>query len=90
MTDEPNADERRQRGPDKMSEVYGPGVQDGPGDFFAITRRLPPASSSPHECHPDECEVAMPSTSATSHLPDDDSPPEHTAPCGRGERTVIH
>lgn len=30
-------DERRQRGLDKMSEVYGWDVQDGPGDFFAIT-----------------------------------------------------
>jgi 4-carboxymuconolactone decarboxylase len=30
-------DERRQRGLDKMSEVYGWEVQDGPGDFFGIT-----------------------------------------------------
>lgn len=30
-------DERRQRGLDKMSEVYGWDVQDGPGDFFALT-----------------------------------------------------
>jgi 4-carboxymuconolactone decarboxylase len=30
-------DEKRQRGLDKMSEVYGWEVQDGPGDFFGIT-----------------------------------------------------
>jgi 4-carboxymuconolactone decarboxylase len=30
-------DDRRQRGLDKMSEVYGWEVQDGPGDFFGIT-----------------------------------------------------
>lgn len=30
-------DDRRQRGLDKMSEVYGWDVQDGPGDFFGIT-----------------------------------------------------
>jgi 4-carboxymuconolactone decarboxylase len=30
-------DERRQRGLDKMSEVYGWEVKDGPGDFFGIT-----------------------------------------------------
>jgi 4-carboxymuconolactone decarboxylase len=30
-------DERRQRGLAKMSEVYGWEMQDGPGDFFAIT-----------------------------------------------------
>jgi 4-carboxymuconolactone decarboxylase len=30
-------DERRQRGLDKMKEVYGWDVQDGPGDFFATT-----------------------------------------------------
>jgi 4-carboxymuconolactone decarboxylase len=29
--------DRRQRGLDKMSEVYGWEVQDGPGDFFGIT-----------------------------------------------------
>ena len=29
--------DRRQRGLDKMSEVYGWDVQDGPGDFFGIT-----------------------------------------------------
>ena len=33
----PVTDDRRQRGLDKMSEVYGWDVQDGPGDFFAIT-----------------------------------------------------
>ena|ERR1700722_2857527 len=37
MTDERHAGERRRRGLDKMSEVYGWEVQDGPGDFFAIT-----------------------------------------------------
>jgi 4-carboxymuconolactone decarboxylase len=31
------SDDRRQRGLDKMSEVYGWEVQDGPGDFFGIT-----------------------------------------------------
>jgi 4-carboxymuconolactone decarboxylase len=31
------ADDRRQRGLAKMSEVYGWEVQDGPGDFFGIT-----------------------------------------------------
>ena len=30
-------DDRRQRGLDKMGEVYGWDVQDGPGDFFGIT-----------------------------------------------------
>jgi 4-carboxymuconolactone decarboxylase len=30
-------DEKRQRGLDKMGEVYGWEVQDGPGDFFGIT-----------------------------------------------------
>jgi 4-carboxymuconolactone decarboxylase len=30
-------DERRQRGLEKMAEVYGWDVQDGPGDFFALT-----------------------------------------------------
>jgi 4-carboxymuconolactone decarboxylase len=30
-------DDRRQRGLDKMREVYGWEVQDGPGDFFGIT-----------------------------------------------------
>jgi 4-carboxymuconolactone decarboxylase len=30
-------DDRRQRGLAKMQEVYGWDVQDGPGDFFAIT-----------------------------------------------------
>ena len=30
-------DERRQRGLDKMSEVYGWEFQDGPGDFFGYT-----------------------------------------------------
>ncbi len=30
-------DERRQRGLDKMEEVYGFDVQDGPGDFFGYT-----------------------------------------------------
>ena len=30
-------DERRERGLARMSEVYGWDVQDGPGDFFAIT-----------------------------------------------------
>ncbi len=30
-------DEQRQRGLDKMSEVYGWEVKDGPGDFFGIT-----------------------------------------------------
>jgi 4-carboxymuconolactone decarboxylase len=30
-------DERRQRGLDRMAEVYAWDVQDGPGDFFAIT-----------------------------------------------------
>jgi 4-carboxymuconolactone decarboxylase len=30
-------DEKRQRGLDKMSEVYGWDVKDGPGDFFGIT-----------------------------------------------------
>ena len=30
-------DDRRQRGLDKMGEVYGWEVQDGPGDFFGIT-----------------------------------------------------
>jgi 4-carboxymuconolactone decarboxylase len=29
--------DRRRRGLDKMSEVYGWDVQDGPGDFFGIT-----------------------------------------------------
>ena len=33
MTDE----QRRQRGLDKMSEVYGWEFQDGPGDFFGYT-----------------------------------------------------
>jgi 4-carboxymuconolactone decarboxylase len=32
---EPN--ERRQRGLDTMAKVYGWEVQDGPGDFFAMT-----------------------------------------------------
>jgi 4-carboxymuconolactone decarboxylase len=31
------SDERRQRGLEMMSEVYGWEVQDGPGDFFAVT-----------------------------------------------------
>jgi 4-carboxymuconolactone decarboxylase len=31
------SDEKRQRGLDKMSEVYDWEVQDGPGDFFGIT-----------------------------------------------------
>ena len=30
-------DEKRQRGLDKMEEVYGFDVQDGPGDFFGYT-----------------------------------------------------
>ena len=30
-------DDRRQRGLETMSEVYGFQVQDGPGDFFGIT-----------------------------------------------------
>ena len=30
-------DDQRQRGLDKMAEVYGWEVQDGPGDFFGIT-----------------------------------------------------
>ena len=30
-------DERRQRGLDKMAEVYGWEVSDGPGDFFGYT-----------------------------------------------------
>lgn len=30
-------DERRQRGLDKMAEVYGWEVNDGPGDFFGYT-----------------------------------------------------
>jgi 4-carboxymuconolactone decarboxylase len=30
-------DDRRQRGLDRMREVYGWDVQDGPGDFFGIT-----------------------------------------------------
>ena len=30
-------DDRRQRGLEMMSEVYGWEVQDGPGDFFGIT-----------------------------------------------------
>jgi len=30
-------DERRQRGLDKMGEVYGFDFQDGPGDFFGYT-----------------------------------------------------
>ena len=30
-------DDRRQRGLDKMAEVYGWEVRDGPGDFFGIT-----------------------------------------------------
>jgi len=30
-------DERRQRGLDKMEEVYGWEMKDGPGDFFAYT-----------------------------------------------------
>ncbi len=30
-------DERRERGLDKMREVYGWDVQDGPGDFFGLT-----------------------------------------------------
>jgi 4-carboxymuconolactone decarboxylase len=30
-------DDKRQRGLEKMSEVYGWEVHDGPGDFFAIT-----------------------------------------------------
>jgi 4-carboxymuconolactone decarboxylase len=30
-------DERRQRGLEKMSEVYGWEVHDGPGDWFGIT-----------------------------------------------------
>jgi 4-carboxymuconolactone decarboxylase len=30
-------DERRQRGLDKMTEVYGWDFQDGPGDFFGYT-----------------------------------------------------
>jgi 4-carboxymuconolactone decarboxylase len=30
-------DERRQRGLDMMSQVYGWDVQDGPGDFFGLT-----------------------------------------------------
>jgi 4-carboxymuconolactone decarboxylase len=30
-------DERRQRGLDRMSEVYGWDFQDGPGDFFGYT-----------------------------------------------------
>jgi 4-carboxymuconolactone decarboxylase len=32
-----DAAERRQKGLDKMSEVYGWEMQDGPGDFFAHT-----------------------------------------------------
>jgi 4-carboxymuconolactone decarboxylase len=31
------SDDRRERGLARMSEVYGWEVQDGPGDFFAIT-----------------------------------------------------
>lgn len=34
--DEPN-DARRHRGLEKMSEVYGWEVSDGPGDFFSMT-----------------------------------------------------
>ena len=30
-------DDRRQRGLEKMEEVYGFDVQDGPGDFFGYT-----------------------------------------------------
>ena len=30
-------DDRRRRGLEKMREVYGWDVQDGPGDFFAMT-----------------------------------------------------
>jgi 4-carboxymuconolactone decarboxylase len=45
MTDSPEgrpsvsdrSGDRRQRGLDKMSEVYGWEVQDGPGDWFGIT-----------------------------------------------------
>lgn len=35
MTDQ--ADDRRERGLARMSEVYGWDFQDGPGDFFAYT-----------------------------------------------------
>lgn len=35
--DETGPDERRKRGLDSMSQVYGWDVQDGPGDFFAVT-----------------------------------------------------
>lgn len=31
------ADDRRQRGIDTMKQVYGFDIQDGPGDFFALT-----------------------------------------------------
>jgi 4-carboxymuconolactone decarboxylase len=31
------SDDRRQRGLDMMSEVYGWEVKDGPGDFFGLT-----------------------------------------------------
>jgi 4-carboxymuconolactone decarboxylase len=31
------SDDRRRRGLDKMSEVYGWEVKDGPGDFFGLT-----------------------------------------------------
>ncbi|MGD0242765.1 MAG: carboxymuconolactone decarboxylase family protein [Streptosporangiaceae bacterium] len=34
---EAGPDERRKRGLDTMSAVYGWDVQDGPGDFFAVT-----------------------------------------------------
>lgn len=37
MSEQPEMSEKRRRGLDKMAEVYGWEVSDGPGDFFGMT-----------------------------------------------------